>query len=364
MLSTEMIATEAWVLPQAPAPARLNLNEYRFPYDPAREVLLEPLLGCWEANMGHALEREPVDVCALRRESPVVLGNAGVVRVRHAGPRQDLQEGSLCVMLSFSDIPHPLGFPRSAHAYDAPGTVGLLARRSKCLPHQLLKLPADLERKNDENALARWAAWALRYVTAWGNWEIAHGSYQLLAGESTTRPWALAWGGGVAFAELLLAKAAGYQVAMLTSRRSRAELLRAYGIHPLMRHDDDPQTLAEIQALLGPQGAAILIDLIGEPVLRLSLKVLGCPGILTTAGWKAGMHLRYQRALACMHWQSFVHTHYARPDQAQAAFVYAQEQNWLPPVGEIWGWQDIPRLAEAYQAGLDDYFPVYRVNAL
>lgn len=388
MHTKQTIHTEAWLLAAAPAPAELRLQSYHFGYDPEREVLFEPLLGCWEANMDHALQRQPVDVCALRQEDPVVLGNGGVVRILEPGPRKDLQPGQCCLLLSFGLIDHPLGFPRAAHAYDAPGTVGLLAKRSKALPHQLLALPAEL--CQDEASLASWAAWALRYVTAWGNWEIAHGTYQLLqpppqadtATHTTNPPWVLAWGGGVAFAELQLARAAGYRVAMFTSRPWRQAYLEAHGIKALLRppgahsetqagksgqREAEAAMLQALQTVLGPQGAAIVIDLIGTPVLRLSLKALGCPGVLTTAGWKDGMQLQYQRALACMSWQSFVHTHYARPDQAAAAFAYAREHAWYPvidPQRDIWDWSAVPSLASAYRQGLDTYFPLYRVNAL
>lgn len=43
------------------------------------EVLVETICGCWEANMTHALQRKPVDICRQRHEARVVLGNAGVV---------------------------------------------------------------------------------------------------------------------------------------------------------------------------------------------------------------------------------------------------------------------------------------------
>jgi hypothetical protein len=108
--------------------------------------------------------------------------------------------------------------------------------------------------------------------------------------------------------------------------------------------------------------AGIFIDLIGGSVWKPTLKALGWPGVLTTAGWKQGMNLQYQRALTCMNWQVFVHTHYARPQQARAAFDYALESGWLPPEPEkIWDWDQIPELARAYAQGLDDYFPVFRI---
>lgn len=357
----QQIHTEAWVLPAGRGP--LQQQAYTFAFDSQTEVLIAPLYGCWEANMDHALQRDPVDVCQLRDEPEVVLGNGGVVRVLEPDAHSGLTAGQVCLLLSFGPIDHPLGYPRLAHAYDTPGSVGLLARTSKALPHQLLPLPVGL----GSAELSRWAAFALRYVTAWGNWEMALGAYRLLVPEflAGPAPWVLAWGGGVALAELQLAKAAGFQVGMFSSRPARCRALAAEGIVPLQRGRDERAALAAIRELTADQGAAIFVDLIGGEVWPLTLKALARPGVLTTAGWKAGMSLSYQRALTCMFWQHFVHTHYARPDQARAAVAYAQARNWLPPpADQIWAWEEIPALAAAYQQGLDTYFPVYAVNSL
>ncbi len=360
-----MIETEAWVLRPAPAPAQLQRQTHRFAYDEATEVLVAPLWGCWEANMDHALDRQPIDVCAFRGDDKVVLGNGGVVRVLNPGPRQDLKPGDICLFLSFGPIAHAQGFPRSAHGYDAPGTVGLLARTSKCLPHQLVVLPAD----TPPDQLRRWSAFALRYVTAWANWEVAHGVYRVLQPEHlpvADKPWVVAWGGGVALATLQLAQAAGFNVAMFSGRPARQAQLRQAGIAVLTRHADPRAMKQQIREVTGGQGASIFVDLIGEPVMGVTLSTLACPGVLTTAGWKEGMQIKYQRALACMQWQSFVHTHYARPDQALAAVAYAQRHDWLPELTDepVWSWSDVPALATAYREGLDSYFPLYAVNAL
>ena len=45
------------------------------------DLIVEPLHGCWEGNMTHAVARDPIDVCAARAEDAIVLGNAGAVRV-------------------------------------------------------------------------------------------------------------------------------------------------------------------------------------------------------------------------------------------------------------------------------------------
>ena len=74
---------EAWVLESKnPKLIRkiIQLNELN-----AEDVLIEPIYGCWEGNMGHALDCNPINVCEMRNEAGVVLGNAGVVRVLKTG---------------------------------------------------------------------------------------------------------------------------------------------------------------------------------------------------------------------------------------------------------------------------------------
>ena len=85
------VTTEAWVIYAAPdgstspQPAELKKEEFSFSDINDHEVLAEPIYGCWEANMTHALERRPIDICRYRGEEKVVIGNAGVVRVLKAG---------------------------------------------------------------------------------------------------------------------------------------------------------------------------------------------------------------------------------------------------------------------------------------
>jgi len=75
-----MISTKAYVM--TPGAARLEaafeLTEFRFDPPSDAELLVRPIYGCWEGNMGHALASVPVDICQLRGEAGVVLGNAGV----------------------------------------------------------------------------------------------------------------------------------------------------------------------------------------------------------------------------------------------------------------------------------------------
>src|ERR1700688_1462189 len=97
------ITTEAWVLHKGqrdePGPALLEREEFSFPGITEHEVLAEPIFGCWEGNMSHALGRWPVDICRLRREATVVMGNAGVVRILQAGTAvTTVVEGDLCML--------------------------------------------------------------------------------------------------------------------------------------------------------------------------------------------------------------------------------------------------------------------------
>ncbi|MGB8508766.1 MAG: hypothetical protein WCD76_10195, partial [Pyrinomonadaceae bacterium] len=99
---------------------------------------------------------------------------------------------------------------------------------------------------------------------------------------------------------------------------------------------------------------------------RVTLKALARPGVITTAGWKEGMHLSVVRAIECMKWHTHVHTHYARYAEGLEAVRFAEEQGWMPDVGEeVFGWEDIQRLSGEYTAGkLSSYFPIYQVNQL
>src|SRR5262245_36452868 len=65
----------------------------------ADEVLAEPLFGCWEGNMLHAVDRKPVDVCRQRRERKVVLGNAASLRILEVGDRvRSVQPGDHAIL--------------------------------------------------------------------------------------------------------------------------------------------------------------------------------------------------------------------------------------------------------------------------
>ncbi len=205
-----MISTEAWVMHQGtdtnpghgPKLADLKKESFSFPDITAHEVLAEPLYGCWEANMTHALSRRPVDVCLQRREAIVVLGNGGVVRVLKTGPSvATIKEGDLCIVFP-NGVSDEFGYPETIYAYDTPKSVGVLARQTKLHEKQVIPIPKDTQ-----HSLQQWAAFSLRYFTAWANWNLAYGCWRLQMTEADfPTPYVWGWGGGVALAELALAK--------------------------------------------------------------------------------------------------------------------------------------------------------------
>src|SRR5215469_4301033 len=96
-----MYTTEAWVLYQGTADGgtrHLELESISFPPLEDHEVLVEPLFGSWEGNMSHAIDRDPIDICMLRNEEKVVLGNSGVVRILQTGGAvTNVRPGDCCV---------------------------------------------------------------------------------------------------------------------------------------------------------------------------------------------------------------------------------------------------------------------------
>jgi NADPH:quinone reductase-like Zn-dependent oxidoreductase len=197
------------------------------------------------------------------------------------------------------------------------------------------------------------------------------------------------WGGGVALAELQLARDHGCHAAMLTSFCERAEQLaemniRAVDRRPFQELSYDPKRYKEdaeyralyqeaettfldaVHAITGGSGASIFVDLIGLPVFRATLKALARPGVVTTSGWKLGMDLPMVRALECMNWHVHVHTHYARYEEGVEAVEYAEQQGWVPPEEAApWPWHCIDALGREHAGGrIASWFPLYQVNPI
>lgn len=363
----ETISTEAWVLHRGDgsgSPGQFVREPFTFPGPGAEEVLARPLYGSWEGNMDHAVRRSPIDVCALRGEDRVVLGNAGVVQVVNTGSAvTTVREGDVCLVFC-NGTPDAYGYPTTIFGYDAPGTIGVLARTIKVHERQLVPIPRASPFK-----LEQWAAFSLRYITAWANWQVAWGCWQTQMREVPPEEvFVCGWGGGVSLAELSLAKAMGCRVAMLASTPKRLSLLRSLGIDPIDRSAFGEATfeddfLTAIRERTGGRGVSIFIDNIGSHY-RTTLKALARQGVITTSGWKRNMTFPTLRSMECISRHIHVFTHYARYPEGLDAVSFAIERAWMAPVsGRTYAWDDIPELAQDYAAGrIDDYFPIFAVN--
>jgi len=380
-----MIRTQAWVIRRGvdASPAALQLEELELSELQADEVLVAPIYGCWEGNMSHAMRRKPVDICRLRLEDRVVLGNSGVVRVLATGRDiGDLQEGDACVLMPIGATDKH-GYLTRVFGYDTPGTVGLLAKRTKTKRQQLFRIPPDCP-----HDLKQWAATSIRYATAWDNWKVAFGTYRLQMSEADDpAPWVWGWGGGVVLATLQLAARAGCQVAMIASSDARLAQIEASGIVPVDRRNfadlqfdaarlDSDQAyrerylrsertfLREVNRITDGRKVAVFVDNIGTPVYRATMRALARQGVITTTGWDRGGLLTTQRIEACMNRHQHVCTHGVRVSEGMAACDYMAKSDWVPPMPtDITTWDEIPKLAERFGNGeVDSYFPLFEVN--
>lgn len=344
------------------------------------EVLLAPIYGCWEGNMGHALARRPIDTVAARGLERAVIGNSGCARVLEVGRGvRGLAEGQ--VVLMFGMETDRFGYPRKMMAYDAP-IMGCLSTRMKLKESWCLPIPDDTRFD-----LVRWAGFNVRYVTAWANWEVALATFRIhLSEEEVPRIHVWGWGGGTALAEAQLATMQGHRGVALASTDERLQLIRDCGVEAVDRrpfHDlwfdearyrNDREYAERYRANEGAfleavrrgtdgEGVQIFVDMIGSPVYRATTKALARQGVVTTAGWKAGMDLKYRRASACIERHQYVHTHFTRRGPGLDAVAFAEENEWLPIVDETrYSFDEIPELAERYDAGDFRMFPCYTIN--
>jgi NADPH:quinone reductase-like Zn-dependent oxidoreductase len=363
----EMIATEAWVLHRSNGGAndkKLVLEEYRFPELQSSEVLVAPIYGCWEGNMMHAVQRSPMDICASRGEERVVIGNAAAVRVIAVGRDvRTFAEGDRA-MLFPNGVEDEAGYPEKIFAYDAPNTIGVLAKKTKLRESQLIKIPDDTTA-----SLKQWAAFSLRYVSAWANWRIAYACWRTQMEKAVPqREHVVAWGGGVALAQLELAKHAGFGVTMITSA-ARRPFVESRGIAVIDRgalpaSGFDGALVDAIKKRTDGRGAAIFIDHIGAH-FRATIAALAREGVLATTGWRDTMTFPVLRAAECINRHIHVFTHGARYSEAVDALQFAHRMNWMPPEPtRSYGWREIPQLAEDFQSGsIADLFPIFEINA-
>ncbi|MGN9913476.1 hypothetical protein ACTMTJ_38655 [Phytohabitans sp. LJ34] len=387
-----MIKTDAWVLYAHPAHAErptfvedvLRRETFSFPEPDEDEVLVEPLFGSYEANMDHALTRDPIDVCRQRGEESTVIGNLGIVRVLRPGSlaRTTLREGDVCMVMPFGKQDRH-GYAELVYAFDMPGTVGLMAKRTKVRAENLLPVPQD-----SAYSLPQWAAYA-RYFTAWDNWKVALRCWKAqLDNVDPGDHLVFGWGGGVSVAQLELARRAGFRVAMTASSDDRLAYVRSKGIEPVDRRlfpdlarngpsgqfdaiaerryrASEREFLRVISDLSDDAGVAIFVDYIGAPVYKATLKSLAREGVVTTAGWKGGMDLLNRRATECIKRHLHVHTHVWRFQDSPVMRDYQEETGWIADIDPdaIYGFDEIPVLAQDYRMEkLSTYFPMYQVN--
>ena len=383
------ITSEAWVLHAGgpnEGPGKLVKEPFSFREITEHEALVEPIYGSWEGNMTHAIKRDPVDICRLRKEAKVVIGNSGVVRILRVGSAvTSVKAGDLGIVFAGLWDEHGFLTLGNTYAYDAPGTIGMLTKRSKLRENQILPLP-----KNTRHSLPTWAVFSLRYLTAYNNWNLAYQCFRSQMSEQDCPvPWVWGWGGGSTLAELELARIAGCKTAMMSSIPERLRYIEGRGILPIDRRQFPNLNYNEEQYRSDPafkkaydeseriflklveehtqgQGVSIFVDYIGAPVSVATQRALSRQGVLTTAGWKGGMKITSIRALECINRHIHVHTHYARYSDGLPAIALAESTDWLPKIGDrVWSWDEIPALAEDYAAGrTTDYFPVYEVNSL
>lgn len=363
------ISTEAWVLPAITRHANrkeLVRERYTFPDITADEVLASPLYGCMEGNMLHALQRDPIDICRERHEDCVVLGNSGVVRIERIGSSvTEFSEGDTCILFG-NGIWDEQGYPIKILAYDAPGTMGVLAKSMKLHQRQLIRIPRDTS-----FSLPQWAAFSLRYISAWANWRVAYECWQSQMREVPPEQTVVcAWGGGVSFAQLQLAKRFGCQTIMACSGPERLKLLQQKQIEAIDRsqfneNEFEAEFLNAITQKTAGKGVSIFIDNIGTPVHRITLKALARQGVVTTCGWKRGMRSHIFRAIECLNRHIHVHTHFARYEEGVEAVLFAEEHGWMPPAPDrIWTWDEIPKLFSEYANDrITSYFPLFSINA-
>lgn len=363
------ISTEAWVLHSAsrqPEPSGLVKATYTFQDISDGEVLAKPIYGCLEGNMLHAVQRDPIDICHERNEETVVLGNSGVVAIERVGAAvKNVRAGDLCIVFG-NGIWDEQEYPIKIVGYDAPGTMGVLAKRMKLHERQLIRIP-------DETpfSLQQWAAFSLRYISAWANWRVAYACWQSqMEGVPPEDIVVCGWGGGVSYAQLALAKRLGCQVIMACSHPERLQLLEREGIEAIDRsqfiaEDFECGFLDAINEKTDGKGVSIFIDNIGAPVHKMTLKSLARQGVMTTCGWKRGMRTPIARAIECVNRHIHVHTHYARYQEGLDAMRFANEHGWMPPEEQkVWSWDDIPSLFDQYAEGsIASYFPIFAVNA-
>lgn len=359
-----MYKTEAWVL--STQYEGLKREFVSFPELLPEEVLVKPIYGCFEGNMMHAVEKSPIDLNKERQEERIVLGNAGVVQILKLGNNiDDLKVGECCIYFC-NGLWDEYGYPIKIAGYDCKSTIGLLAKQTKVHRKQLILIPRE-----SSFTLQQWAAFSLRYITAWANWKIAYSCYNTQMPLDAEQINVFAWGGGVSFAELTLSLKLGCKAFMIASGTDRLDLLKRHNIYPIdrlsfNRANFEEEFLAKVYEVTNGKMASIFIDNIGGRLFQLTLKSLARQGLITTCGWKDGAVMPFVRSIECINRHIFVHTHYAKYNEGLEAVKYAIENDWIPEIVDYpYNWEEIDKLLVDYkEEKIDSYFPIYKINDL
>jgi NADPH:quinone reductase-like Zn-dependent oxidoreductase len=360
------IETEAWILKNINNEKTIFIKkEISFDDISEDEVLVKPLYGCLEGNMVHAVQMDPENVFSLRNEDEIILGNSGTVVVEKVGENvKNFKAGDFCIYFCNGEW-DGYGYPKRITAYDKPQSMGVLAKRIKLHSKELIKIPSD-----SSFSLQQWAAFSLKYITAWSNWNVAFQCWQSqMRGILPEETYVFAWGGGVAFAELSLAKIAGCKCYLMTSKPERRKIIQDAGINVVERkaatESVEKDFLEYVYNQTCGRGVSIFIDNIGQSSYMLTLKSLGRQGVITSSGWKTGGMLPILRPNECQNRHLHVFTHYARYTEGVEAVKYSCEKKWIPPIQEEYLWECLPDIMEKYEQGkIDSYFPVYKINDL
>ncbi|WDF02038.1 zinc-binding alcohol dehydrogenase family protein [Shouchella hunanensis] len=356
-------STDAWVLIKDQGKATFKRKVFQFEEIKKDEVLVKPIYGCVEGNLSHAINLKPEDIFTSRNEEEIILGNGGVVQVDSIGSEvSNLKVGDYGIFFCNGE-PDEFGYPKKITAFDKPNSMGVLAKKLKLHHSEIIKVPKD-----SNVTLQQWAAFSLKYVTAWSNFNIAYKCWQSqMPNVSPEDTYVFGWGGGVTFAELMLAKKLGCKCFLMTSKKERLDMLENYGITGVDRNvycKSDEDFLTFVDRVTNGRGVSIFIDNIGQSVYKLTMKSLGRQGVIATSGWKTGNMLPLLRANECQMRHIHVHTHYASYEEGVEAIDFAIKHNWLPPLdGVEYTFNEVPKLLESYNAGeISSWFPIFQVN--
>lgn len=340
--------TDSWVAIDTENGVDIVRKEYDIPELESNSLILAPLYGSLEGNMVHALNKEPEDIFALRQEKEIVMGNAGVMRVEKVGKGvDDLKEGDMCIYFCNGEQ-DKYGYPKRITGYDKKNSMGVLAKHIKLERTEVIKIP-----ENSNISLPQWAFFSLKFITAWSNWKAAYKAFHIQlpdVPDSEIKVWG--WGGGVAWAEARLAKLAGCEAGLITSKEKIIDICNEYGIDTLDRNIKNISVKKFRKAFMektGGEGASILIDNIGAETYQDTMRFLAREGILTTNGWKSGTMYPIIRASECISRHIHVHTHYARMCEGIEAVEYALNNDWIPQYKDkIYEFDEIPQLIDDY----------------